>query len=188
MGLPDEWSNFHSGRTRFVAARSVRSFAAGRLNSGVRCLMKFSRWMRLVSASFALAAIALLSIGVSTLYWPTTNAMVETSRSERITLHGYNVRRSAINRTDLDIKIARYTYSVKGVTFQSSQICFCLPLGTKNLVPIGGDSTVSYLAADPRWSVLAPGPDIFTALVLLGVSLLIYLGEESLLKLLGIDA
>jgi hypothetical protein len=148
--------------------------------------MKFSTVMRLVSAAIALAAIALLAIGVSTLYWPKTSATVEASQIERVTLHAYSTK--GFNRTDLHLQKARYTYLVNGIKHQNSQICFCVPLGARNLVPIGREATVSYSSAMPEWSVLLPGPDIFTVLILLLTALLLYLGEKSLLKLLGLDA
>jgi len=149
--------------------------------------MRFSTIVRLTSAAFALIAIVLLSIGISTLYWPKTKATIETSESERITLHGYNSRH-VTNSTDLDLQVARYTYSVNGIEYKNSQICFCLPLGWKNQEQIGDNATVSYLSARPEWSVLRPGPDLLAVLILLSAALLIYLGEESLLKVLGIDS
>jgi hypothetical protein len=141
---------------------------------------------KIFAAAFAVSALTLLSLGISTLYWPTATATVESSETARVTLFGYGTR-GAKRNTDLDVEVTRYTFSTNGQNYTGSLACFCLPLGWKEQVSAGSPHVIAYFSRNPRWSVMFPGPDILSICALAAISLMFYLGSRSLAQLFGVD-
>jgi hypothetical protein len=148
--------------------------------------MRIASVANLIAATLVTCATALFAIGVLSTYWPKTSAVVENSDTERVTLYGYGTR-GAIRATNLDVEVASYSYSVGGRSYVGSLVCFCLPLGWKTQVAPGAPATVSFFAPRPQWSVLNPGPDVFSTVALVALALLSSIGGRAINQTFGGD-
>ncbi len=147
--------------------------------------MRVMIFAKSASAIFALGAILLFSLGAFSLNWPKVNATVESSETQLVTIVGYGMRGSR-GIQNLDVEHIEYSYTVGGLKYVNSQVCYCLPLGWKHQASSGDKIDVSYLLKRPQWSVLEPGPDMMSVAALLALSILSILCGNAVVKVLDV--
>lgn len=114
---------------------------------------------------FAWSATA-LALGIYTLYWPTTEADVEYYKPQRILITGDTPKVGYTQKISADLKLALYTYKVRGVSYSSSTVCYCSTAGISNNLLVPRQTRISYFPSNPEYSVLFKGPDLLLVIML----------------------
>ena len=118
---------------------------------------------------FLAILVAVLSVGISTLFWPTVQGQVKENIFNKVKGEGYQTARYVKIGGSFTEQKVTYQYRFEGASYTSTLICICIPVAVIEPMKFNETIKVYVFPLAPQISVMHAGPDLWLV-VLLGLA------------------